>query len=188
MNIGYARVSTLDQNLDLQVDALNKAGCERVFQEKITGTKLERPKLKEAIDYARPNDVIVVWKLDRFGCSLKDLLTIVNNLQQRKIGLKTLHENIDTTTPTGKLIFHIFASLAEFEKDIIKERTNAGLTAARVRGRQGRRPKSLTNKQLNLLKTLYEDKKTPVAEIAKLLNISKRTIYNYLNELENAAP
>jgi DNA invertase Pin-like site-specific DNA recombinase len=180
MNIGYARVSTLDQNLDLQIDALEKANCNRIFQEKVTGAKLERQKLLEAIDYARPNDVIVVWKLDRLGRSLKDLFTIMSDLGSRQIGLKSLHENIDTTTPTGKLVFHIFASLAEFEKDIIRERTNAGLTAARARGRSGGRPKSLTEKQINLLKTLYEDKSTPVVEIAKMLNISKKTIYNYL--------
>ncbi len=185
MNIGYARVSTLDQNLNLQIDALSNVGCDRIFQEKITGTKLTRPQLHEAIEYARANDVIVVWKLDRLGRSLKDLLTIVNELQQRHIGLRSLHENIDTTTPTGKLIFHIFASLAEFEKDIIKERTNAGLEAARARGRQGGRPKSLTEKQILLLKTLHKDKDTPVAEIARLLNISKKTIYNYLNDVEN---
>jgi DNA invertase Pin-like site-specific DNA recombinase len=110
----------------------------------------------------------------------------VNDLQQRQIGLISLHENIDTTTPTAKLIFHIFASLAEFEKDIIKARTNAGLAAARARGRQGGRPKSLTEKQIQLLKTLYENKDTPIAEIAQLLNISKKTIYNYLNDVENA--
>lgn len=181
MNIGYARVSTLDQSLDLQIDALNSIGCEKVFQEKITGAKLDRHELNEAINYARANDVLVVWKLDRLGRSLKDLLAIVSNLERRQIGLRSLHENIDTTTPTGKLIFHIFASLAEFEKDLIKERTNAGLAAARVRGRQGGRPKSLTEKQIALLKTLYEDKNTPISEIAKLLNISKKTIYNYIN-------
>lgn len=110
----------------------------------------------------------------------------MNDLQQRQIGLISLHENIDTTTPTAKLIFHIFASLAEFEKDIIKARTNAGLAAARARGRQGGRPKSLTEKQIQLLKTIYENKDTPIAEIAQLLNISKKTIYNYLNDVENA--
>ena len=176
MIIGYARVSTIEQNLDIQIDALKLCGCERIFEEKITGTKLTRPQLHEAIEYARANDVIVVWKLDRLGRSLKDLLTIVNDLQQRHIGFKSLCENIDTTTPTGKLIFHIFASLAEFEKDIIKERTNAGLEAARARGRQGGRPKSLTEKQIQLLKTLHKDKDTPVAEIVKLLNISKKTV------------
>lgn len=186
MNIGYARVSTLDQNLDLQIDALNEVDCGRIFQEKVTGAKLERLQLNEAINYARPNDVIVVWKLDRLGRSLKDLLTIVNELKDRQIGLRSLHENIDTTTPTGKLIFHIFASLAEFEKDITRERTNAGLVAARARGRKGGRPKSLTEKQVNLLKSLYSYKNTPVTEIAKLLNISIKTIYNYLNDIENA--
>ena len=181
MQIGYARVSTLDQNLDLQIDALNQAGCKKIFQEKITGTKLKREQLKNAIDYLRAGDVLVIWKLDRLGRSLKDLLLIVNELNQKEIGLKSLHENIDTTTPTGKLIFHIFASLAEFEKDVIKERTNAGLKAARARGRVGGRPKKLTDKQLTLLKTLHQDKNTSLSDISNILGISKKTIYNYLN-------
>ncbi|WP_323126497.1 recombinase family protein [Aliarcobacter butzleri] len=181
MQIGYARVSTLDQNLDLQIDALNQAGCKKIFQEKITGTKLKREQLQNAIDYLRAGDVLVIWKLDRLGRSLKDLLLIVNELNQKEIGLKSLHENIDTTTPTGKLIFHIFASLAEFEKDVIKERTNAGLKAARARGRVGGRPKKLTNKQLTLLKTLHQDKNTSLSDISNILGISKKTIYNYLN-------
>ena len=187
MNIGYARVSTLDQNLDLQIDALKKVNCERIFQEKITGTKLKRPQLQEAIDYARANDILVVWKLDRLGRSLKDLLTIVNDLEKRQIGLKSLHENIDTTTPTGKLIFHIFASLAEFEKDIIRERTNAGLTAARIRGRLGGRPKMLNKKQIEVLKKLYYDRNTTVVDIAQIFKISKKTLYNYLNEADEDA-
>ncbi len=181
IQIGYARVSTLDQNLDLQIDALNQAGCKKIFQEKITGTKLKREQLQNAIDYLRAGDVLVIWKLDRLGRSLKDLLLIVNELNQKEIGLKSLHENIDTTTPTGKLIFHIFASLAEFEKDVIKERTNAGLKAARARGRVGGRPKKLTDKQLTLLKTLHQDKNTSLSDISNILGISKKTIYNYLN-------
>ena len=173
MQIGYARVSTLDQNLDLQIDALNQAGCKKIFQEKITGTKLKREQLQNAIDYLRAGDVLVIWKLDRLGRSLKDLLLIVNELNQKEIGLKSLHENIDTTTPTGKL--------AEFEKDVIKERTNAGLKAARARGRVGGRPKKLTDKQLTLLKTLHQDKNTSLSDISNILGISKKTIYNYLN-------
>ncbi len=180
MNIGYARVSTIDQNLEMQLDALQNAKCEQLFQEKITGTKLDRPALMEALAYARTGDVLVIWKLDRLGRSLKDLLTIVNELEQRKIGLKSLQENIDTTTSTGKLVFHIFAALAEFEKDIIKERTNAGLKAARSRSRLGGRPKLLNEKQINLLRSLYQDQQTPVIEIAKMMNISKKSIYNYL--------
>jgi DNA invertase Pin-like site-specific DNA recombinase len=176
MQIGYARVSTLDQNLDLQIDALNQAGCKKIFQEKITGTKLKREQLQNAIDYLRAGDVLVIWKLDRLGRSLKDLLLIVNELNQKEIGLKSLHENIDTTTPTGKLIFHIFASLAEFEKDVIKERTNAGLKAARARGRVGGRPKKLTDKQLTLLKTLHQDKNTSLSDIGYLyIKVPKAT-------------
>ena len=194
MQIGYARVSTLDQNLDLQIDALNQAGCKKIFQEKITGTKLKREQLQNAIDYLRAGDVLVIWKLDRLGRSLKDLLLIVNELNQKEIGLKSLHENIDTTTPTGKLIFHIFASLAEFEKDVIKERTNAGLKAARARGRVGGRPKKLTDKQLTLLKTLHQDKNTSLSDISNILGISKKgtnlqmgffpyVVYNFLKLL-----
>ena len=173
--------------MDLQIDALKKVDCERIFQEKITGTKIKRPQLQEAIDYARANDILVVWKLDRLGRSLKDLLTIVNDLEKRQIGLKSLHENIDTTTPTGKLIFHIFASLAEFEKDIIRERTNAGLTAARIRGRRGGRPKMLNKKQIEVLKKLYYDRNTTVVDITKIFKISKKTLYNYLNEADEDA-
>jgi hypothetical protein len=181
MNIGYARVSTLDQNLDLQIDALTKIGCDKIFQEKITGTKSDRPKLLEAINYARAGDVIVVWKLDRLGRSLKHLLSLTSDLEKRQIGLRSLHENIDTTTPTGKLVFHIFASLTEFEKDIIRERTKAGLEAARSRGRTGGRPRKLTPKQQDMLQKLYADKTTTIDEITKLLGISKKTLYNYLN-------
>ena len=185
MNIGYARVSTLDQNLDLQIDALNKAECSKIFKEKITGTKLERPQLQEAIQYARPGDVIVVWKLDRLGRSLKHLLSIVGDLEKRGIGLRSLHENIDTTTSTGKLVFHIFASLTEFEKDIIRERTNAGLEAARSRGRKGGRPPLLSQKQQDMLQKLYASNNTPISEIASLLGISRKSVYNYLLRLEH---
>jgi len=185
MQIGYARVSTLDQNLDLQLDALKQVGCEKIFQEKITGTKIKREQLQNAIDYLRAGDVLVVWKLDRLGRSLKDLLLIVNEMNQKGIGLKSLHENIDTTTSTGKLIFHIFASLAEFEKDVIKERTNAGLKAARARGRVGGRPKKLSDKQMNLLKTLHQDKDTSIADIMQKANLGIGTFYNYFQSKDD---
>ena len=164
--------------MQIQFYYVKQVGCEKIFQEKITGTKIKREQLQNAIDYLRAGDVLVVWKLDRLGRSLKDLLLIVNEMNQKGIGLKSLHENIDTTTSTGKLIFHIFASLAEFEKDVIKERTNAGLKAARARGRVGGRPKKLSDKQMNLLKTLHQDKDTSIADISKILGISKKTIYN----------
>ena len=138
MLIGYARVSTLDQNLDLQVDALRKAGCEKIFAETGSGAKSDRPELSEALAFARQKDTVVVWKLDRLGRSLKHLIDTVNDLHKRGIGFRSLQEHLDTTTPSGKLFFHIFGALAEFERDLIRERTNAGLVAARARGRLGR--------------------------------------------------
>ena len=144
MLIGYARVSTSDQTLDLQKDALDKAGCDRIFTDTASGAKAERVGLDEALSYVRPGDTLVVWRLDRLGRSLKHLIETITGLNDRKIGFKSITEAIDTTTSGGKLIFHIFGALAEFERDIIRERTQAGLTAARARGRLGGRPKSLT--------------------------------------------
>jgi DNA invertase Pin-like site-specific DNA recombinase len=137
MLVGYARVSTSEQTLDLQQDALTKAGCTKIYTDAASGTQAERKGLQEAISYVRAGDTLVVWKLDRFGRSLKDLITRIKELNDRKIGFKSLTENIDTTASGGKLIFHIFGALAEFERDIIRERTNAGLEAARTRGRTG---------------------------------------------------
>ena len=139
MLIGYARVSTQDQHLDLQTDALEKAGCIKVFTDIASGAKTERNGLKEALAYLREGDILTVWKLDRLGRSLKHLIEVVNSLSAVNIGFQSLQEKIDTTTSGGKLIFHIFASLAEFERDLIRERTNAGLKAARTRGRMGDR-------------------------------------------------
>ena len=141
MFIGYARVSTDDQNLDLQLDALAKAGCERIFEDRMSGARAERPGLLRALDVARGDDTLVVWRLDRLGRSLKDLIRHVETMEERKIGLRSLQESIDTTTSGGRLFFHIFGALAEFERNLIRERTMAGLTAARARGRQGGRPK-----------------------------------------------
>lgn len=146
MNIGYARVSTLDQTLALQRDALAKAECNRVFTDTMSGTSSERPGLAEALDYVRAGDVLVVWKLDRLGRSLKYLIETINQLNERGIGFRSLTEQIDTTTPGGKLIFHLFGSLAEFERDLIRERTQAGLAAARARGRQGAGRESSTHR------------------------------------------
>jgi DNA invertase Pin-like site-specific DNA recombinase len=144
MLIGYARVSTDDQNLDLQRDALKQAGCEQIFTDHISGTKAERPGLTDALSHLRDGDTLVVWRLDRLGRTLPHLIETVNGLQNRGIGFKSLTESIDTTTSGGKLIFHIFGALAEFEREIIRERTNAGLSAARARGRKGGRPKALS--------------------------------------------
>ena len=187
MKIGYARVSTMDQNLDLQIDALKEEGCNKIFEEKITGTKLERLQLKEAINYARENDIIVIWKLDRLGRSIKDLIEIMQTLSNKKIELKSLQENIDTTTSSGKLTFHIFCALAEFEKNIIKERTNAGIIAARARGKFGGRPKKLNDKQIIMLKKLHADKNNAIGDIVDTLGISKKTLYNYLNNISNSS-
>src|ERR687894_779469 len=173
MLIGYARVSTHDQTLSLQKDALQKAGCERIFTDTVSGTKAERKGLTEALSHLRAGDTLVVWRLDRLGRSLRHLIDTVTELQERGIGFKSLTESIDTTTSGGKLVFHIFGSLAEFEREIIKERTQAGLTAARARGRKGGRPKALSQKQVNILHQLAADKDRSVDEICKTLGISR---------------
>src|SRR3954464_12002284 len=151
MLIGYARVSTDDQNLDLQRDALKKAQCEQIFTDTVSGTKARRPGLEEALSHLRARDTLVVWRLDRLGRSLRHLIDTVTDLQERGIGFKSLQENIDTTTSGGKLVFHIFGALAEFEREIIRERTQAGLQAAWARGRNGGRPQKLTDKQVDML-------------------------------------
>ena len=145
MLIGYARVSTSEQNLDLQVDALKTAGCEKIFTEKESGASVERQGLNEAISFARKGDVLVVWKLDRLGRSIKHLIKIVTELEEGGVGFKSLNEAMDTSTAGGKLVFHIFSALAEFERDLIRTRTKAGLDSARVRGRIGGRPKKITS-------------------------------------------
>jgi len=182
MLIGYARVSTLDQNLDLQEDALKKAGCERIYLDKISGARVERPGLQQVKEILRAGDTLVVWRLDRLGRSLKDLIDWASYLEQQSIGLKSLQESIDTTTSTGKLVFHIFGALAEFERNLIRERTQAGLTAARARGRLGGRPKKLDAKKSQLAIQLYNDQKTPVKDICEMLGISKPTLYKILHE------
>ncbi len=180
MLIGYARVSTSDQTLNLQNDALEKIGCTKIFTDVISGAKEERKGLQEAIAYVREGDTLVVWRLDRLGRSLKHLIETITKLNNRKIGFKSITENIDTTTSGGKLIFHIFGALAEFERDIIRERTNAGLQAARARGRRGGRPKSLTGKKVAMAQSLYDDKNNTIDEICKTLNISRATLYRYI--------
>lgn len=182
MLIGYARVSTQDQSLDLQTDALKEAGCKRLFSDKASGSKAERPGLEEALAFARDNqgDTLVVWKLDRLGRSLPHLIEAVKKLDERGIGFKSLKENIDTTTSTGKLVFHVFAALAEFERDVIRERTKAGLAAARARGRKGGRKKSLDEAKRRQASTLYEDKTNTIDEICRTLRIGRTTLYRYL--------
>ena len=180
--IGYARVSTTEQHLHLQQDALKAAGCLKVFTDTISGAKLERKGIDEALSFIRGGDTLVVWRLDRLGRSLKDLIERITDLHNRNIGFKSLTENIDTTTSGGKLIFHIFGALAEFERDIIRERTNAGLTAARVRGRQGGRPRSSLSeeKKLQMARQMHENKNLPVGAICKALGIPRSTFYKYL--------
>lgn len=183
MKIGYARVSTREQNLDMQVIALEEAGCERIYEEKVSGVKAERPILNNLINQLRPGDVLVIWKLDRLGRSLKNLVQLVQQLMENNIGLCSLNDPIDTTSPQGRLIFNIFASLAEFECDVICERTLAGLSAARARGRFGGRPRGLSKKAeatACAAETLYKEKKLSVVEICKKLSISKSTLYKYL--------
>ena len=182
MIIGYARVSTEDQNLDLQLDALKDAGCEKVFQDKISGVKEERNGLSQVLEVLRPGDALVVWKLDRLGRSLQHLISVINELKKEGIYFRSIKESLDTSSSTGKLIFHIFGALAEFERDIIRERTMAGLKAARARGRVGGRPKVMDVGKLKLAKTLMADNTRSVGEICEVLGVSKATLYWYLKE------
>jgi DNA invertase Pin-like site-specific DNA recombinase len=179
MLIGYARVSTHDQTLNLQQDALQKAGCNKIFTDVISGVKAERKGLDEALSYVRKGDTLVVWRLDRLGRSLPHLITTMTSLEERGIGFKSLTENIDTTTSGGKLIFHIFGALAEFERNLIRERTQAGLSAARARGKTGGRPKVLTGKKLSIARDLYE-RRHPIAEILQTVKVSRATLYRSL--------
>jgi DNA invertase Pin-like site-specific DNA recombinase len=179
MLIGYARISTQEQTLNLQKDALQKVGCNKIFTDTASGAKAERIGLDKALNYVRKGDTLVVWRLDRLGRSLPHLITTMTDLEERGIGFKSLTENIDTTTSGGKLIFHIFGALAEFERNLIRERTTAGLTAARARGRKGGRPKALTGKQVGIAQDLYE-KQHPTAGICRTLKISKATLYRYI--------
>src|SRR5438874_3422845 len=180
MLIGYARSSTNEQTLDLQKDALEKIGCTKIFSDVVSGAKTERKGLEEALDYVREGDTLVVWRLDRLGRSLKHLIETITRLNNRKIGFKSLQENIDTMTSGGKLIFHIFGALAEFERNLIRERTNAGLLAARARGRKGGRPKALNEKRAAMAKELYSNKQNAIADICKTLGISRATLYRYI--------
>ena len=180
MLIGYARVSTADQTLDLQKDALRQAGCDKIFTDTASGAKAERIGLDEALSYVRAGDTLVVWRLDRLGRSLPHLIETITGLNNHGIGFKSITKSIDTTTSGGKLIFHIFGALAEFERDIIRERTQAGLTAARARGRLGGRPKALTGRKVEMARALYESRKHTIDEICRALNISRATLYRYV--------
>jgi DNA invertase Pin-like site-specific DNA recombinase len=178
--LGYARVSTTDQHPQLQVDALQDAGCYRVFTETASGARADRPTLAQLLDQLRHGDTLVVWKLDRLSRSLPHLVDTVTGLAERGIGFRSLQEAIDTTTPGGKLVFHVFAALAEFERDLIRERTAAGLAAARARGRHGGRPSVMTVHKAQVAQEMYRSWKYTVATIAKTLGVSRASIYRHL--------
>lgn len=180
--LGYARVSTTDQDAQLQHDALTNAGCYRIFTDAASGALESRPELDKLLDQIRPGDTLVVWRLDRLGRSIRHLINHMDALQQQGIEFKSLQENIDTSSSGGRLVFNIFASLAEFERDLIRERTNAGLAAARARGRTGGRPSSLSPYKLRTAKRLYEQKDMTVAQIGEVLGVSRSTVYRALRK------
>lgn len=185
MLLGYARVSTPDQNLDLQRDALTSAGCERLFEDTASGASRRRASRRltsrdELLEYARPDDVVVVWRLDRLGRSLRDLVDVVTSLGDRGVGLRSLGEAIDTTTPAGNLTFHVFAALAEFEAALVRERTRAGLAAARGRGRTLGRPPALTAEQLEIARTLMANPQLSAGQVAAQLGVHRSTLYRSL--------
>jgi DNA invertase Pin-like site-specific DNA recombinase len=182
MFVGYARVSTMEQNISLQLDALAEAGCEKIFEDKISGTKKVRPGLQAALKFAKSGDTLVVWRLDRLGRSLKHLIEMVSRLEERGIDLRSLHEALDTKTAGGRLIFQIFGALAEFEPNLIRARTLAGLNAACARGRKGGRPKALDSTKAALLYKLRDEKEHTVKEICHILEISKPTFDTYLKQ------
>jgi DNA invertase Pin-like site-specific DNA recombinase len=180
MQIGYARVSSDDQNLDLQLDALKAAGCKKIFDDRLSGAHTQRPGLQKLLETVREGDSVTVWRLDRLGRSMKDLLEVVAVLEANGVELNCLKEKIDTSSSGGRLVFHIFAALAEFERKLIQERTCAGLNAAKTRGRTGGRPPMLDKKEQKLLRRLYDEGEHSVEEICEILKISKATLYNYL--------
>lgn len=184
MKIGYARVSTQDQKLELQIDDLNKMGCEIIFQEKISGKKKHRPELDKLQTQLRKGDIVVVWKLDRLGRSIRDLIDLVASFREKGVEFVSLKDSIDTATATGRFTFNIFASLAEFEREIIRERTMAGLEAARARGRKGGRKPGLSKDSIvkaKGVKVLFDSGEKTMEEIADLLQISRATCYRYLD-------
>jgi len=182
MFIGYARISTHDQNLDLQKDALEKAGCKKIYVEQMSGSSRIRPELEKTLEMLRNGDTLVVWRLDRLGRSLKHLIELITKLEQREIGFKSLMESMDTTTSGGKLVFHVFGALAEFEHNLIRERTSAGLAAARARGRNGGRPLKLDEKKRELAIKLYNERERSIKEICQIMGVSKPTLYSYIHK------
>ena len=187
MKIGYARVRTQEQDLALQLDALTKEGCEKMFQEKASGAQRDRPELKAALSYMREGDILVVWKLDRLARSMKQLIETVEDFEGRGIGLKSLQDSIDTSSASGKLVFHIFAALAEFERGVIRDRTNAGLKSARERGRIGGRPPSLSAEDLQAAKAMLKDPNISVAAVAGRLRVAPSTLYRHIPHARSAS-
>ncbi len=178
--IGYARVSTDDQNAQLQIDALEGAGCLKVFTDKASGSLASRPQLDKMLEQLRPDDVVVVWRLDRLGRSLRNLIDMAKDLGERGVGFRSLTETIDTTNANGRLFFSIMGALAEFERELIRERTNAGLAAARARGRVGGRPPVMTPEKAKVARQMYDSKEYTVQSIAKTLGVSRKTVYRHL--------
>ncbi len=182
MKIGYARVSSAEQNLDLQIDALKKAGCKKIFSDELSGVTAKRKGLSKAKEHLRSGDTLVVWRLDRLGRSLKDLIQWITDLNHQKIDFISLHENIDTSTATGKFTFHLFGALSEFERNLIRERTTAGLAAARARGKKGGRPHTLSEEEKVRAVQLYYQRKLSISEICKMFGITKPTLYAYVKD------
>ncbi|MGX1841163.1 recombinase family protein [Streptomyces diastaticus] len=182
--IGYARVSSKGQNLDRQIAALEGAGCARIFKDKKSGKNAEREELWKALDYARPGDTLVVPSLDRLGRSIQDLIAIVGGLRKRGIGFQSLHESLDTTTPGGRLVFHVFAALAEFIRELIVQGTHEGLAAARARGERIGRPPAMSAEQIRHARAMLADPEASVSSIAKLIGVSRTTLYKYVPELK----
>lgn len=188
MKFGYARVSTIDQNLNLQIEALEKAGCEKIFNEKISGSTKNRPELDKMIAHLRKDDVLFVWRLDRLGRSLKNIIDLVLSLSEKGVVIKGISDGVDTSTSSGRLFLNIMASLAEYERELIKERTNAGLQSARARGRTGGRPKGYTKEtiaKLLIMRSVYKDKSKTPEEVYKPLGLTRATFYRYAKILDN---
>lgn len=188
MKFGYARVSTKDQNLNLQIEALEKAGCEKIFNEKISGSTKNRPELDKMIAHLRKDDELFVWRLDRLGRSLKNIIDLVLSLSEKGVVIKGISDGVDTSTSSGRLFLNIMASLAEYERELIKERTNAGLQSARARGRTGGRPKGYTKEtiaKLLIMRSVYKDKSKTPEEVYKPLGLTRATFYRYTKILDN---
>jgi DNA invertase Pin-like site-specific DNA recombinase len=185
--IGYARVSTNEQDASLQLDALRAAGCLRVFTDKASGSLDRRPQLDRLLDQLRPGDTVLVWRLDRLGRSLKHLIALIEDLAEKDVGFRSLTEGMDTTTSGGKLVFSIFGALAEFERSLIRERTMAGLAAARSRGRVGGRPPVMTPEKIKVARQLYKDRELTVEGIARTIGVSRKTVYRHLIDAPSEA-